>query len=117
MMATHPSPAPAGAEGSVPYLHALAAALLRREWMACFAVCPACVGVQHSYELARSGGVLAVRGGGAGAWWYWFSWPERIAPAGDPGTAAEAVIRALGGPAGFLGRDGISAHDDKGHWR
>ena len=117
MTATCPRPDPVGADGSVSYLDALAAALSRRGWLARAAVWsgrPACVCMEHPYELARSGDVLAVRDGGTGAWWYWFSWAERIAPADDPEMAAGAVIRALGGPAGSVGRDGVSAREDGG---
>lgn len=117
MTVTYRSPALAGADGSVSYLDALAEGLSRRGRIARIAVWPArpaCVCVQHPYELVRSGDVLAVRDGGAGVWWYWFSWAERIAPASDPGQAAEAVIRTLGGPAGSLGGDGVSAQYDGG---
>jgi hypothetical protein len=31
----------------------------------------------------------------AGAWWFWWSWAERIAPADDLGGAADRVTRVL----------------------
>jgi hypothetical protein len=31
----------------------------------------------------------------AGAWWFWWSWAERIAPADDPTEAADRVTRVL----------------------
>ncbi|GLY72503.1 hypothetical protein [Actinoallomurus iriomotensis] len=31
----------------------------------------------------------------AGAWWFWWSWAERIAPANDPAEAADRVTRVL----------------------
>lgn len=30
-----------------------------------------------------------------GAWWYWWSWAERLAPAGDPTGAAALIQRVL----------------------
>jgi hypothetical protein len=33
--------------------------------------------------------------GSDGAWWYWWSWAERIAAAGDLDAAASAVQRVL----------------------
>ena len=30
-----------------------------------------------------------------GAWWFWWSWAERIAPADDPVDAAGRVVRVL----------------------
>jgi hypothetical protein len=91
------------ADGPVPYLEALAEALSQRGWIARVTVSPslpARVSVQHAYEIALSADVLAARDGSAGNWWYWFSWAERIMAAGDPGAAAEAVIRALSVTAG-----------------
>lgn len=38
-----------------------------------------------------------------GAWWFWWSWAERIGPADEPDAAAEAVLRVLG-EAGARGR-------------
>lgn len=32
---------------------------------------------------------------GADGWWYWWSWEERIAAAGDIGTVADHVVQAL----------------------
>ena len=42
--------------------------------------------------------IVAAPGGGAGDWWYWFSWGERIAPVHAPDAAADAVISALQAP-------------------
>lgn len=30
-----------------------------------------------------------------GAWWYWWSWADKIAPAADPRAAAAAITRVL----------------------
>jgi hypothetical protein len=102
-MHPHTSTALTKADGTVPYLDALAEALSQRGWIARVAVSPslpARVSVQHAYEIARSADVLAARDGSSGSWWYWFSWAERIMAADDPGAAADAVIGALSAMAG-----------------
>ena len=86
----------------IAYLDVLAAQLRARGWTA-YISAPrgrlASLFVQDPHdEHAHRSDIIAVPGGTADDWWYWFSWAERIAPVHAPGAAADAVISALQRP-------------------
>ena len=77
-------------------LDALAAQMRARGWTA-YLVTPsgrlASLVVLAPDDRTECGDIVAAPGGSAGDLWYWFSWGERIASAGTPAAAADAIIR------------------------
>jgi hypothetical protein len=48
---------------------------------------------RSSPSLAES--IFAARAAGESDWWFWWSWPQRIAPAADIERTADQVARVL----------------------
>jgi hypothetical protein len=67
--------------------------------------------VMHPDASALSENILAEPG--ADGWWYWWSWAERIAVAGDIDTAADRVVQALGTSA-LWDQSNSSSHEPLG---
>jgi hypothetical protein len=101
MLGPHTRGAPA--EVWLACLDALAAELTTRGWTAYVTTPrgrPARLFVQNPHDRAICADVMAAAESGTADWWFWFSWAERIAPAGAPAAAAVVIVTELRRPAG-----------------
>jgi hypothetical protein len=92
----------ASAEVWLACLDALAAELTIRGWIAYVTTPrgrPARLFVQNPHDPAICADVMAAAENGTADWWFWFSWAERIAPAGAPAAAAVVIVTELRRPA------------------
>ena len=53
----------------------------------------------NDHDRAICADVMAAARSGTADWWFWFSWAERIAPAGAPAAAAVVIVTELRRPA------------------
>ena len=60
---------------------------------------PARLFVQNPLDRAICADIITAAENGTADWWFWFSWAERIAPAGAPATAAAVIVTELRRPA------------------
>jgi hypothetical protein len=94
----HAGPAADG----IACLDVLAAQIHARGWRA-YLTLPAgrlaSLFVQDPHDRPQCGDIIAAPDTTTDAWWYWFSWAERIAPAHAPAAAADAIISAFQRPA------------------
>ena len=100
MLRPHTRGAPA--EVWLACLDALAAELTTRGWTAYVTTPrgrPARLFVQNPQDRAIYADVIAAAESGTADWWFWFSWAERIAPAGAPAAAAAVIVTELRRPA------------------
>jgi hypothetical protein len=100
MLGPHTRGAPA--EVWLACLDALAAELTARGWTAYVTTPrgrPARLFVQNPHDRAICADVMAAARSGTADWWFWFSWAERIAPAGAPAAAAVVIVTELRRPA------------------
>jgi len=111
MAAARPSVVLVPAQDRIACLDVLAAEVTARGWAASVVAPPhraPRLFVQHPSDTVMSGTILAAPDDATSEWWYWFGWAERIAPAGSPTQAADAIAGTLGRGAGATGECGTA---------